>query len=77
MSRSFQDPDLLVWETYGTNGAHGAPDHAHIMFHCVSDPSRRARYVTRDGSVAAAEKAVSELSQKELLRLFHEARPIK
>ncbi|MEJ2216467.1 MAG: hypothetical protein P8099_07610 [Gemmatimonadota bacterium] len=77
MSRSFQDPDLLIWEAYATTGAFGASDHAHIIFHCVSDPSRRARYVEQDASLAAAQKRLAKLSTEELRSLLDEAQSLK
>lgn len=77
MSRSFQDSNLLIWETYATTGAFGAADHAHIIFHCVSDPSRRARYVQRDASLAAAQKALDSLSPEELRAMLGRAAPLK
>lgn len=77
MSRSFQDLDLLIWETYATTGAFGAPDHAHVIFHCVSDPSRRARYVEQDTSLAAAQKSLEKYSVEELRALLGEAQAVK
>jgi hypothetical protein len=77
MSRSFQDPDLLIWEVYATTGASGAPDHAHIIFHCVSDPSRPACYLKQDASLAASQRTLAALSPEELRDLLGEAEPLK
>jgi hypothetical protein len=77
MSRSFQDPNLLTWEVYATTGAAGASDHAHVVFHCVSDPSSRGRYVVEDASLADAGKILGRLSVEELQAMLAEARPLK
>ena len=66
MSRTFTDHSLLTWEAYASGGPFGLPQAAKIMFQCLSDPDRRARYVQQDIDNATAERAVHELSEKAL-----------
>ena len=75
MSRVIQDANLELWEAYASVGDFGFPDHATIVFQCLSDRSRRARVVERDGNKAAAENEVATLSDdqlRELLGATHE-----
>jgi hypothetical protein len=73
MSRVFTDGDLLTWEAYSSGGRWGLPEQPKIVFHCVSDPNRRARYVTHDGDSAGAEETVQGASPSELARLLEGA----
>lgn len=76
MGRTFQDEDFRVWEAYASSGRWGRPDRAHVVFHCRSDPSRRARYVEVDGDAAEAEKAVRVRSDPELLEMLERSREL-
>lgn len=58
MSRTFIDDDLMSWEAYASGGKYGLPDHPKIIFHCLSDPDRRARYVIQNGDNADAGETV-------------------
>lgn len=73
MSRTFQDSNLLKWEAYASGGAHGYSDHARIVFHCLSDRSRRARVVQLDGDQSDAEREVAEASEQRLAELLEGA----
>lgn len=73
MSRTFQDRDLLQWEAYASGGRFGYSDHAKIVFHCLTDRSRRARVVERGGDQSEAEHAVATLSDQELAELLAQA----
>lgn len=70
MSRIFQDSNLLKWEAYASGGAHGYADHARIVFHCLSDRSRRARVVQLGGDQSEAEREVAEASEQRLADLL-------
>jgi hypothetical protein len=77
MSRILKDRDLMDWEVFATSGAFGYPDRARIVFACLSDRLRRARFVEDDGAKADAERKVQALSDAELLALMEEAKPLK
>ena len=73
MSRTFQDSNLLKWEAYASGGAHGYSDDARIVFHCLSDKSRRARVVQVGGDQSDAEREVAEASEQRLAELLSRA----
>jgi hypothetical protein len=70
MTRTIQDADLLLWEAYATAGESGFPERAKLVFHCLTDTTRRARFVQRDGDKSAVEQEVAELPDAELLELL-------
>ncbi|MQA90056.1 MAG: hypothetical protein GEU90_07465 [Gemmatimonas sp.] len=73
MSRIFSDGDLLSWETYSSGGAFGLPDRSKVIFHCLSDPDRRARYVEHEGDSADAERDLEGLSDVALRELLDQS----
>lgn len=77
MRRTFHDEGLREWEAYVSGGQPDTEAAARIYFLCLTDPSRRARYVAHDSrDVATAERELEELSDSELLGLLEEARPL-
>ena len=75
MSRVFVDDDLLNWEVYASGGKFGLPDRPKVMFHCLSHPDRRARFVIYSGDNAEAEEMVHAAPParlRELLRRSQE-----
>ena len=70
MSRVFTDPDLLTWEAYASAGAFGLPEQPKIVFHCISDPHRPARFVTHDGDNATAEQEVHSAQEDRLREML-------
>lgn len=76
MSRLFTDESLLTWEAYPSGGPFGLPDKPKIVFHCLSDPQRRARYIQHEGDDADAQRAVRELSDRELVELLERTREL-
>lgn len=70
MSRVFTDENLLTWEVYASGGRFGLPDHPKVIFQCLSEPNRRARFVVHDGDEADAEEAVHESSEEQLRALL-------
>lgn len=77
MSRTFNDENLLTWEAYPSGGKFGLAVRPSIVFHCVSDPQRRARFVTRDGNEADAEENVAEMPDEQLRSLLRESEEVR
>jgi hypothetical protein len=73
MSRVFTDPDLVTWEAYASSGQWGLPDQPRIVFNCLSDPDRRARFVTHDGHSGSAQESVSNASEDQLRTLLRQS----
>jgi len=70
MSRSFIDDSLASWEAYASGGPFGLPRPSKIVFQCLSDPDKRARFVDHGGDVADAGRVVLELSDEALRSLL-------
>lgn len=66
MSRVFTDDDLLTWETFLSSGRFGLPDQPKLIFNCLSEQDRRARYVRFNGDQADAEEVLAELPDDRL-----------
>ena len=77
MPRIFFDSDLHSWEVYPSGGPFGFPDKPKIVFNCVSDPQRRARYVVADGDDADAERRVMEMSEAELRKTLEGSQEVR
>lgn len=77
MTRTIQDQDLLLWEAYATSGDWGFPDRSRMMFHCLTDPARRARFLEREGDKSDVEHEIATLSDDELLSLLQETDEVK
>ncbi len=76
MSRVFVDDNLLTWEAYASGGRFGLAESARIVFHCLSDPAVRARFVVYEGDQANAEEAVHEVPEERLKTLLAESREL-
>ncbi len=76
MSRVFLDENLLSWEAYASGGKFGLPESPKIVFHCLSDPFRRARYVVHDGDNADAAGLVHTLPEDRLRELLRESQEL-
>ena len=77
MRRTFHDESLREWEVYVSGGQPGTAASARIFFLCLTESRRRPRFVPHDsGDVAEAERAIRELSDRELLELLSEAEPL-
>ncbi len=70
MSRVFVDDDLLTWEAYASGGKFGLPEHPKIIFHCLSDPQLRARFVVHEGDEAGAEEEVHQVPEERLKEML-------
>ncbi|HEV2149182.1 MAG TPA: hypothetical protein VGR37_17375 [Longimicrobiaceae bacterium] len=76
MSRVFVDDDLLTWEAYASGGRFGLPEHPRIVFHCLSDPAVRARFVVHEGDEADAEETVHEVPEDRLKEMLKGSREL-
>ncbi|MFW6079041.1 MAG: hypothetical protein ACODAE_05430 [Gemmatimonadota bacterium] len=77
MAREFRDDALLTWEVYASAGRVAEPEHARLVFHCLSEPSARARIVRIAGGIAEAERRLRRSSDAELAMLLAEAAPLE
>ncbi len=77
MTRTFQDGDLLLWEAYTAAPRSGEDRGARIVFHCLTDQTRRARVLERDESRTQVEKRLGEIPGSELVELLDAAEPLK
>jgi hypothetical protein len=73
MSVTFTDDDLQSWEAYATGGDYGLANNPKVVFNCVSDPTRRPRYLEFTGDEADAEGLVSETSIPQLRAMLKES----
>ncbi len=76
MSRVFLDHNLLSWEAYASGGKFGLPDRPKIVFHCLSEPFRRARYVAHGGDNAEAEAVVHSVPEDRLREMLRESQEL-
>ena len=77
MTRNIQDDDLQLWEAYASSGDFGFPSRSKMIFQCLSDRTRRARYVERDGSKSEVEKEIARLTDLQLVELLTGAPELK
>lgn len=70
MARIFNDEALLTWEAFSTTGPFSLPDRSRIVFHCLSDPHRRSRYVEGSGDLMDAQRKLREIDEPELRSLL-------
>ena len=67
MARTFMDDDMANWEAYVSGGQPGSSKVSRIFFLCLDSPMNQARYIEHEsGSVAAAERALVEMSDDDL-----------
>ncbi|MEX2581757.1 MAG: hypothetical protein WD766_00655 [Gemmatimonadota bacterium] len=76
MSRVFSDGDLLSWEVYTSGGRFGLPDRPKIIFHCLSDPDRRSRWIQHEGDDASAAGELLQLDTDVLRGLLGRSREL-
>jgi hypothetical protein len=70
MTRTIQDDSLRLWEVYANPGDFGSADRATMVFQCLTDPSRRARLLSRERPRAEIEEEIGRLTDQELLGLL-------
>ncbi len=67
MARKFMDDDMAHWEAYVSGGQPGSAKVARIFFLCLDSAMNRARDIPHEsGSVAAAERALIDMSDDDL-----------
>lgn len=76
MSRVFTDQDLLTWEAYPSGGKFGLAQRPKVIFHCLSHPDRRARYVVLEGDEADAEELVADTPDDRLREMLRGSREL-
>ncbi|MDX1673993.1 MAG: hypothetical protein R3314_04230 [Longimicrobiales bacterium] len=77
MTRTFQDDDLLLWEAYAAAPRSGEDHGARIVFHCLTDRTRRARVLEQDSSRSGIEQRLTDADDEELAELLDAAEPIR
>lgn len=77
MSRVFVDDNLLTWEAYASGGKYGLAERPKIIFHCLSDPAIRARFIVHEGDEADAEEVVHEVPEARLKEMLRGARELE
>lgn len=77
MRRTFYDEDFLEWEAYVSGGQPRSEAAARLYFLCLTEPSRRARYVEEEsGNTAEAERKLRQLEDSQLLDLLERSAPL-
>lgn len=77
MRRTFYDEDFLEWEAYVSGGQPRSEAAARLYFLCLTEPSRRARFVKEEsGNTAEAERKLEQLDDGDLLDLLKRSEPL-
>ena len=77
LSRQFMDEGMIRWEAYVSGGQPNTDAAAKIYFVCLEDPFERPRWVTHTSrSVAEATRALSEMSDTNLVEILQESQPL-
>ena len=77
MSQTFTDENLLTWEAYASGGRFGLSIRPRVVFHCLSDPSLRARVVEVQGDEADAEELIHDSQVARLRELLKESKELE
>lgn len=77
MSRVFTDEGLLTWEVFSSSGPFGFPEQPKIVFQCLSEPNRRARFVVHDGDSADAAERVHGVPEDDLREMLRSSRELR
>jgi hypothetical protein len=78
MSATFTDEELVTWEAYSSGGDFGLPTRPKVVFNCLSDTSRRPRYVEfTGGDEADAEQLVHGYDEATLRQMLRESRELE
>ena len=77
MSRVFTDAGLVTWEAFATGGKYGLPVRPKVVFRCLTEQNRPARYVIVPGDEADAEEAVHGMTDEKLRALLLGARELE
>lgn len=76
MTRTFQDQDLLLWEIYAAAPRAGDGRGPRIVFHCLTDPTRRPRVLERDEDRTGIEAHIADADDSELLEMLAASEPL-
>lgn len=77
LSRQFMDKGMIRWEAYVSGGQPNTDAAARIYFVCLEDSFERPRWVTHTShSVAAATRALSEMTDTNLVELLERSQPL-
>ncbi|HEU4881706.1 MAG TPA: hypothetical protein VFT45_05660 [Longimicrobium sp.] len=77
MSQTFTDDNLLTWEAFASGGRFGLSVRPKVIFHCLSDPSARARFVEVQGDEADAEEMIHDSQVARLRELLKESKELE
>ena len=77
MSQTFTDENLLTWEAFASGGRFGLSIRPKVIFHCLSDPSLRARFVEVQGDEADAEEMIHDPEVDRLRALLKESKELE
>lgn len=77
VSRLLLDEEFRTWEVYATTGSFGLPERSRVVFHCLSEPQRRALWAERDGDRADVEAWLAGASAEELATAMAEAEEVR
>jgi hypothetical protein len=73
MRRTISDADLLVWEVFPSAARNGYADRTRLIFHCLSDRTRRSRQLELDTDVASTTRRLADAGEADLLALLEKA----
>lgn len=76
MSQTFTDEDLVTWEAFSSGGRFGLSIRPRVIFHCVSDPALRPRFLEVSGDEADAEELVHESEIGQLRQMLAQSREL-
>lgn len=80
MTRTFQDNELLLWEAYATAPRLGRDQDerrfARILFHCLTDRTRRARVLEQEDDRTEIESRIADAEESQLIKLLEAARSL-
>ena len=77
MSRVFTDENLLTWEVFASGGRFGLSIRPKVIFHCLSDRARPARFVEVQGDEADAEALIYDSPPDHLRQLLGDSQELE
>lgn len=77
MSRILTDEDFHNWEAYPSGGPFGFPGQPKVVFNCLTDLSRRPRWISLKGDNADAERLLQDMEAGDLQRLFGDSMELR
>lgn len=77
MSQTFTDDNLLTWEAFASGGRFGLSVRPKVIFHCLSDRDRPARFVEVQGDEADAEELIHDSQVERLRALLQQSKELE